>query len=212
VGKRRSFTLIELLTVIAIISLLLAILLPSLGAARASARRAVCAANLRQIGIGMRAYWNSSNERFPYASYMPSFGASPLDGNDPLCIADVLAAVTGHQPKVFQCPDDRGEIDREAPNYYKTYFETERSSYEYRGSVRDRRYHGLCIGGKTLDEYEQQYVELQQLEHDDALSEIHKIRKNSFWIFQDFRGFHPEPAVKRYLYADGHVTDFEVER
>ncbi len=51
-----AFTLIELLVVIAIIALLSAILLPSLLQARGTARRTVCASNLRQLGQGLHAY------------------------------------------------------------------------------------------------------------------------------------------------------------
>ncbi|MGD2109644.1 MAG: prepilin-type N-terminal cleavage/methylation domain-containing protein [Phycisphaerae bacterium] len=57
-NRSRAFTLIELLLVLAILTFLLAILLPGLAAAREQARSAVCQSNIRQIELanGLYAY------------------------------------------------------------------------------------------------------------------------------------------------------------
>lgn len=58
---RRGFTLIELMVVIAVIALLIGILLPALGQAREEGRSAVCAANLRSMGLAWQLYSNDNN-------------------------------------------------------------------------------------------------------------------------------------------------------
>ena len=54
--RRKAFTLVELLIVIAIIALLAAILFPAFSRARESARRSSCQSNLKQISLGLMQY------------------------------------------------------------------------------------------------------------------------------------------------------------
>ncbi len=54
--SRHGVTLVELLTVVAIISLLMAILLPAVQSARESGRKSACSNNLRQFGLGLLAH------------------------------------------------------------------------------------------------------------------------------------------------------------
>jgi prepilin-type N-terminal cleavage/methylation domain-containing protein/prepilin-type processing-associated H-X9-DG protein len=61
-SKPGGFTLIELLVVIAIIALLAAILFPVFARARENARRASCASNLKQIGLGIMQYAQDYDE------------------------------------------------------------------------------------------------------------------------------------------------------
>ncbi len=117
----RGFTLIELLVVIAIIALLMAVLLPSMGKARALARRVTCGSNLRQLGLAWNAYLSDSNGRFyqgidanvNFGGWRGFWGWWPRPLNR-YALSDAND-LTEQNARVFSCPADRGGIPGSFP-------------------------------------------------------------------------------------------------
>ncbi|HEY3245718.1 MAG TPA: prepilin-type N-terminal cleavage/methylation domain-containing protein [Phycisphaerae bacterium] len=89
--RRAAFTLIELLTVIAIISLLISILLPSLSRAREQAKCLRCQASLHEFGIGIATYENQYRDALPPAAWIP----------DKVQINGVMTPNTGSPPFIY---------------------------------------------------------------------------------------------------------------
>jgi prepilin-type N-terminal cleavage/methylation domain-containing protein len=64
-GQSSAFTLIEMLTVVAVIAVLLAMLMPSLSASRDATRQAVCASNQHQLAQTAASYGSSNRLNLP---------------------------------------------------------------------------------------------------------------------------------------------------
>ena len=117
---RPAFTLIEVLVVLTILGILVALLLPSVQAAREAARRAACVNNLKQFGLG------AANYEAAFGVFAPSFGgkqfsvharilpyieqqtlANAIDyDDDPNAATNRTASLV--QPGLFLCPSDTG--------------------------------------------------------------------------------------------------------
>ena len=67
--RRSAFTLIELLVVLGVVALLVGLLLPVLGSARAAARSARCLSNARHLTLATLAYVQDFDGRLPCHSY-----------------------------------------------------------------------------------------------------------------------------------------------
>lgn len=74
--KIQGFTLLELLTVVAIIAVLCSILIPALHGVRFSAQQASCASNMRQIGSALLLYAAANDNKLPETSHTAAFGQS----------------------------------------------------------------------------------------------------------------------------------------
>jgi len=117
--NRQGFTLIELLIVIAIITIIAAILFPVFASARESGRQAACVSNTKQFLEAILQYTQDNDEAMPFAyndNNMFGPGATQYNeagaGNgDPDYVGKQVGMQVSLLPylkteTVFQCPDD----------------------------------------------------------------------------------------------------------
>ena len=126
--KRRAFTLIELLIVIAIIAILAAILFPAFARARENARRASCQSNLKQIALGLRQYTQDYDEKFP-GWYIDLNNSGGYTSSNPVGPTSDQGWTEMIQPylkskQILQCPSERTPPCPETSNGtgYSDYF------------------------------------------------------------------------------------------
>lgn len=180
----------ELLVVILVIAILVAMLMPGLQKARGAGKRAVCASNLRQIGMGLTMYLQDTNEGF----YPPIYGV----GFPPETQWMARLHAYGIKDRVFFCPLD--------PNYgpgSTTSNPDDRKSHSYVFNAFDELHlaAGQCPASSHIDNPsdvivvgEKKHTETDfymSLGQGDVVRVLDQVRHNQ---------------ASNYLFADNHVA------
>ncbi|MFA6101965.1 MAG: type II secretion system protein [Victivallaceae bacterium] len=197
-NKQQKFTLVELLTVIAIIAILAGLLFPVMGKIRGKAKLSQCVSNLRQAGIAFSSYMTVSHDTFPVAAMKPTVNTSDLR------IADVLKSYVGNNSKVFQCPSDiLPEKAYSGNTADKTFFEAEGCSYEYASMLGGRKL-GAKMGRDNMSSSDR--IVMFDYECFHRTSNILSINQDESDIAEKIN-VPSKGGAKNYLFADWHVSD-----
>lgn len=115
----KDFTILELLIVVAVITILASLLLPALQKVRGTVRQINCASNLKQCGLALYMYTGDNENYYPStlsyagAEYPPQYYLEAyLGGTSKYSIKTGMSA---SDAGAFLCPSDRYRIE----NYYK---------------------------------------------------------------------------------------------
>lgn len=156
--KRKAFTLIEALVVIAIVCIVAAIMFPLPNRSREGARRSSCASNLKQIGLAFMQYAQDADEKappvanasggwtqllFPYLKSEAIFQCPSADGNKTGAtdyffnarLAGTEKKLGSHGKSVFTILVGEGAADQDASSnlsQFPTQWRKDESSPAYR--------------------------------------------------------------------------------
>jgi len=212
---KHTFTLIELLTVIAIIAILAGMLMPAVNRARATAQQASCANNMRQLGMA-DAIFQTDNKRHIYST-----NAITKEYNQVYCLWEYV----GQKENIFLCPNDENEG---TPATWKINSESSGSTKDFRESYLANQGVHQDVSSLTdaqLGEYKTYLKKLLAVTRVETPSSVmslaENVKTNVFWADGYEKASEVEESLYKgdsptlnisshskkanYLFMDGHV-------
>jgi len=113
--RRKAFTLVEILVVISVVSLLMAIMLPSLGMARGLGRGLLCRSNLRQLVLASQIYAQTYDDYYPFAYVFEMQGTQHIQRDWDFAAVTEGAKTTVEPGLLWQ--EDMAEQIQQCPSY-----------------------------------------------------------------------------------------------
>ena len=224
--RAKGFTLIELLVVVSIIALLVSIMLPALSKAREAARRAVCAANLHQVALGLVLYIADNDDYLPYftVSNKPSTG-STLFQNAQFYVWGGRETDDRKRPldrymdkEAYRCPSDRGSVEWYGDR--TPFWQRDGNSYPYNCGILadDCEPAPLFADGHSGMQvlWQMKYSNIRRPSHLIATGDMTTIVPQTYtyslaWYYVYMLVHDPARFLTNVLFVDGHVRFLEMQ-
>jgi prepilin-type N-terminal cleavage/methylation domain-containing protein len=218
---RPAFTLVELLVVIAILSLLLAILLPSLSAAREQAKNTLCLTHVREIARAWGMYLDENNGHFLRGAHAPVAYGGGQGSSTSSQVSKPLNDYIGlpreaslQESTVFQCPFDTG-----GPAFTPTAFEFYGTSYETNFFLAGQSNPWFPSSDPCREDLDKAIASLPGLRRTTVAKSSTQLlvadvgwRYNYLWWAEDRADWHKEECQHSVGFLDGGAESLTIQR